>query len=202
MQDRPTILKHYRFFSKQGHWHCNLYTISITTTDLKKKTDFLYSVLILKYLSMHLYSYSWLCTRTRTRVLQPCIRPNPGSWYTRQRCTVALWECYFWVRKFTLSEFRSGSSWHSLKRKDFGSRHNVVRVVWNILPPTFSFSHSSLRSLPPFCDTSATEWSIRTSPEAMFGIDYAYNTILVLFDLLLQRRIHVICVIKQPGSKA
>ena len=44
----------------------------------------------------------------------------------------------------TLSEFRSGSSWISLNRKDLGSLPSVVRVVMNVVPPTLSFTHSFL----------------------------------------------------------
>ena len=44
----------------------------------------------------------------------------------------------------TLSEFRSGSSWISLYRNDFGSLPSVVRVVMNVVPPTLSFTHSFL----------------------------------------------------------
>ena len=38
----------------------------------------------------------------------------------------------------TFAECKSGSSWHNLNKNDFGSRHNVVLVVKNLVPPTFS----------------------------------------------------------------
>lgn len=43
--------------------------------------------------------------------------------------------------RLTLSESRSGSSWHRRHRKDLGSRHSVCLVLMKYVPPTFSRTH-------------------------------------------------------------
>lgn len=49
----------------------------------------------------------------------------------------------------TFKDGRSGSSWHSLERKESFSLQSVVFVVKKIVPPIFTLTHSSSEAL--FC---------------------------------------------------